>query len=179
MFNESGGIAGNDGPRFDIVRDNSASAEDGTATDSYTGGDKGAGANPRLFVDENRCREQAHVRIVDIVCGRAKKGFLRDRRVSTDADPINAVAIHGVPQGCLFADREIPRCPDAYCGINPGIASHCCPETTQDHTPPSITDPRAGPKQKGPHHTPGDPSQLVTKRMSARTFALPHAHLKL
>lgn len=106
---EHSGIASNDGPRTNVFCDHGSRSNDGTPTDSYSGTDKGFGANPSLVFDSDRGLEKRHVRAGVIVRAGTKVRAVRNGDLARDSHVSEVVDEDVLPERAPVSDREIPR----------------------------------------------------------------------
>ena len=131
-------IAGANGFRRDVARDDRARADDGFVTDVDSGHDKRARADEGAASDENRRGDQGLRGLRKIVGTRAQIRLLRDGRILADANRSERIGIRAVAEARAVAKLDVPRHRDARALVHERHALDPRAEQSQPQQAPCV-----------------------------------------
>ena len=112
--------------------------DDGAIADGYPRHDERAGSDKNILPDGDLRHLQRHVRVLEIVCSRAKIRFLGDDGAGSDLDLAQRVGVGAVAQAGTVVEGEIPRDMDASALMDERYAIEFCTEQPQPKKTPAV-----------------------------------------
>ena len=137
---DSGGVAGDDGPGWNIAGDNGAGGDDGTLADGDAGTDEGLGTDPGAIVDGDGEMGEGAVEAGDVVRGGTEEGAVADEDLCADDDGRDGVEIDVAVDDGGGAEGEVPGGPDACRRIDDGIVGEGGAKATEEPTSEAATE---------------------------------------